>query len=101
MLITQIVLFAIGLFVSSLAKNYKAASLFTMLVVMIFYALNFTLDYAGTMNYLNFLTPVRYFEVTGITQTGLDAWYVLLSAAITAGCCFAASGRYGNKDLRG
>lgn len=99
MFLTQGVLFAIGLFISSLAKNYKAASLFTMLAVVIFYAIHFVLDYAGTMNYLNFLTPVRYFEVMGVTQNGLNVWYVLLSLVIMAGCCFTASRRYAKKDL--
>ena len=100
MLITQITLFAIGLFISSVTKDYKAASLLTMLVIVVFYGIHFALDYAGTMQYLAFLTPIRYFEVIGVTRGGLNLWYVLLSIAIVSVCCFAASGRYTRKDLR-
>ncbi|MDR2581389.1 MAG: ABC transporter permease [Fibromonadaceae bacterium] len=98
MFITQVILFSIGLFISSFA-NYKIASLLTMLAVVVFYVINFALDYAGTMN-LNFLTPIRYFELTGIVQKGLNLWYVALSLAIITACFFAASERYAKKDLR-
>jgi ABC-2 type transport system permease protein len=99
MFVTQITLFTMGLFISSVAKNYESSSLLTMLAVVVFYVINFALDYAGTMNYLNFLTPIRYFEVIGVTQNGLSPWYVLLSVVIIAGCCFAANERYAKRDL--
>lgn len=91
--ITQIVLFAIGLLISSFAKNYKAASLFTMFTVVTFYVISFALDYAGTMNFLNFLTPVRYFEVVSVSENGLSSFYILLSLVIILTSCSMASRR--------
>ncbi|WP_101909302.1 ABC transporter permease [Marasmitruncus massiliensis] len=100
MFITQIVLFAIGLFISSFAKNYKTASLFTMLTIVSFYVISFVLDYIGTINFLNFLTPVRYFEVISVSKNGLSFFYILLSLIIILGSCSAASRLYTRKDLR-
>jgi ABC-2 type transport system permease protein len=100
MFLTQIVLFAIGLLISSAVKNYKTASLFTTLAVMVFYVINFTLDYAGTMNYLNFLTPIRYFEVMSVSANGLNPLYIVLSLAIISVSFFEAGRRYTRKDLR-
>ena len=99
MLITQIVLFSVGLFISGFAKGYKSASLYTMLAVAVFYALHFALDYSGSLDYLTFLTPIRYFEITGVTQNGLNPPYILLSAAIAAVCCATAGLRYSKKDF--
>jgi ABC-2 type transport system permease protein len=100
MFITQIVLFSVGLLISGLAKNYKIGGLLTMLTVVVFYVIHFALDYVGTMNHLIFLTPIRYFEVVGITQNGLNLWYIALSITIIAGGCLSASRIFANKDLR-
>ncbi|WP_313344701.1 ABC transporter permease subunit [Sedimentibacter sp.] len=100
MFITQIVLFAIGLLISSMAKNYKSASLLTMAAVMVFYVINFALDYVGTMNFLNFLTPIRYFEVVSVSANGLNPLYIILSLVIILSSFFEASRRYTGKDLR-
>ncbi|MBB6218366.1 ABC-2 type transport system permease protein [Anaerosolibacter carboniphilus] len=100
MFITQIVLFAIGLLISSMAKNYKTASRLTMVAVMVFYVISFALDYVGTMNFLNFLTPIRYFEVVSVSANGLNPLYIILSLVIILSSCFEASRRYTGKDLR-
>ncbi|AHM57757.1 ABC-2 family transporter protein (plasmid) [Peptoclostridium acidaminophilum DSM 3953] len=99
MFITQIVLFAIGLFISGFAKDYKTASLFTMLTVIVFYMINFVLDYTGTMDHLNFLTPVRYFDVVSVSKNGLNFFYILLSCMIFLLSCSIASRLYTRKDF--
>ncbi len=100
MLLTQIVLFTIGLFISGVVRNYKFASLFTMLTVVVFYGISFVLDYIGTMDFLNFLTPVRYFNVVSVSKNGLSFPYVLLSLIIIVASCSMASRFYTRKDLR-
>ncbi|WP_159442056.1 ABC transporter permease [Clostridium sp. Marseille-P2415] len=97
--ITQVVLFAIGLFISGIAKNYKAASLFTMLTVVTFYVISFVLDYAGTVDFLKFLAPVSYFDVISVSKNGLSPFYILLSFMIILAGCFMASRLYARKDL--
>ncbi len=99
MFLTQIVLFATGLFISSLAKNYKAASLFTMLAVTAFYGISFALDYAGIRNFLNVLTPISYFNVVWVSENGLSPFYTLLSLGLILACCSMAAGFYERKDL--
>ena len=100
MLFTQIVLFSIGLLISGAAKNYKAASLFTMLAVAAFYVINFVVDYAGTLDFLVYFTPVRYFEVMGVTRGGLNIGFISLSAGIIICCLFAARLLVDKKDFR-
>ncbi|GLB32346.1 hypothetical protein LAD12857_42690 [Lacrimispora amygdalina] len=97
--LTQLVLFTTGLFISSLSKNYKTASLFTMLTVALFYMIRFALDYTGNGNLLNMLTPVGYFNVVSISEKGLDPFYILLSMGIILAGCSLAAGFYEKRDL--
>nr|WP_314462229.1 ABC transporter permease subunit [uncultured Clostridium sp.] len=97
--LTQLVLFTTGLFISSLAKNYKTASLFTMLAVALLYMVRFALDYAGRGNFLNMLTPVGYFNAVSISEKGLDPFYILLSMGIILAGCSLAAGFYEKRDL--
>ncbi|MDR7811965.1 ABC transporter permease subunit [Lacrimispora sp.] len=98
-LLTQIVLFSIGLFISGLTKNYKAASLYTLLTVAAFYVISFILDYAGIMAFLKVLTPVGYFNVVSVSENGLSPFYILLSLIITLAGCFMTVRLYERKDL--
>ncbi len=98
-LLTQIVLFSIGLFISGLTKNYKAASLYTLLTVAAFYVISFALDYAGIMAFLKVLTPVGYFNVVSVSENGLSPFYILLSLIITLAGCFMTVRLYERKDL--
>ncbi|WP_312426497.1 ABC transporter permease subunit [Lacrimispora sp.] len=97
--ITQTVLFSIGLFISGLAKNYKDASLITMLTVLTFYVISFVLDYAGTVDFLHVLTPVSYFDVVSVSEHGLNPIYILLSFVIILVSCSMAGRLYTKKDL--
>ena len=97
--ITQTVLFSIGLFISGLGKNYKAASLITMLTVLTFYVISFALDYAGTVDFLHALTPVSYFDVVSVSEHGLSPFYILLSFVIILVSCSMAGRLYTKKDL--
>ena len=99
MLLTQITLFSIGLAISGAAKNYGKASLFTMLAVALFYAIHFALDYASNMDFLTFLTPVRYFDVIGVAEKGLNFGYVVLALLISVLCLIIAEHSYEKKDL--
>ena len=97
--ITQVMLFSIGLFLSSLVKSYKAASLFTALTVAAFYVFSFVLDYAGTLNFLYVLTPISYFNVMSVSENGLSPFYLVLSLVIILACCTMAIRFYERRDL--
>lgn len=98
--LTQTVLFSIGLFISSLTKNHKSASLFTMLTVAAFYVISFALDYGGIRNFLRVLAPVGYFNVVWVSEYGLSPFYILLSLGIILAGCSTAARLYERKDLR-
>ncbi|CUX72326.1 ABC-2 family transporter protein [Clostridium sp. C105KSO15] len=98
--LTQVVLFSVGIFISGLVKNYKTASLFTMLTVTTFYVISFALDYIGTMDFLKVLTPVSYFNVVSVSENGLSPFYILLSLIIILAGCFMAIRLFERKDLR-
>ena len=99
-LLTQMVLFSIGILISGLVKSYKTASLLTMLTVAAFYAISFALDYNGALDFLKVLTPVSYFNVVSVSVNGLSPFYLLLSLIMILAGCFMAIKFFERKDLR-
>ncbi len=99
-LLTQMVLFSIGILISGLVKSYKTASLLTMHTVAAFYAISFALDYNGALDFLKVLTPVSYFNVVSVSVNGLSPFYLLLSLIMILAGCFMAIKFFERKDLR-
>ncbi len=83
MFLTQCVLMAIGLLCSAISKTYKSGVMLALAVLVASYCLMFFVQYID-MPQINFLSPLLYFSVSEVVVSGLNVWYILLSAAVIA-----------------
>jgi len=99
MFITQIVFVAIGMFCSALTSSYKKGLILSFTVLILAYVIAFAIEYAGTVNFLNFISPVRYFNSPDVAQNGLSLLYLLLSGVISAIALYVTFVKHGKRDL--
>lgn len=82
MFFTQLVFAALGLLFSAIFRTYKAAVRTAVFFLLLSYTIGVSIEYIGTVDYLNFLSPIRYFNAHSVVSTGLNPVYILLSVAI-------------------
>ena len=82
MLFTGLIFFFIGLFISSVCKDYKKSNVFAAILVVVSYFLSVIIEMSGEINFLNILTPFRYFHVVDVIQNGFNLGYFLLAFAM-------------------
>jgi ABC-2 type transport system permease protein len=98
MLLTMLVFLAIGLFSATASKSYGRALLSAFITLILCYAVSFMIEYTKIVN-LEFITPIRWFDVKSVTDNGISILYVLLVAAITAVGVWLALKCYKKRDL--
>lgn len=81
MFLTEVVLFALALLVSSLAGTYKNAVRLGTVLLLGFYGIYVVAGYLE-LPALNYLTPLRYFDVYAVAREGFSIVFLLLSAVI-------------------
>ncbi|WP_209510066.1 hypothetical protein [Sedimentibacter acidaminivorans] len=73
------------------------------LVQLLFLALGMLIgviiEYVGNINYLNFLTPFRYFIGTDVVNKGISIIYVLIGALVTFVSIYLTYVLYNKRDL--
>lgn len=89
MFLTQLLFFALGLLFASLFKSYKAAVRVGTVFVLAAYTVAITAEYAGN-RFLDYLTPLRYFDVYEVALHGFHRPYIFLTI-VGAGICVAAA----------
>lgn len=97
--LTQMIFSAVGMFFGSITKHYKKGMLAGFLVLVVTYVISFTIEYAGNLNHLNFLSPVRYFNLAGLAERGLSPIYLALTVALSALLISTAIRGFGKRDL--
>ena len=98
MFFTQLVLTALGLLCSGLFPSYKGAVRGAVLVLIVSYCSGIAIESAG-MEFLDFLSPARFFPVQRSVSTGLDPLYLLLTAAVVAVSVIFTIRLYRKKDF--
>ena len=93
LLIIQVLFLSIGLFLGAWAKNAARASGIATAVILGTFILKTVIDLSGGLEWLNFLTPFRYFDALKVMYGHeLRLLYLLLSfglvAVLTAGTYF-------------
>lgn len=91
MFFTQVILMVIGLLCSLMSKSYKKGVLMGMICLMVFYAISITIQYVGNINYLNFLSPLQYFDAKLVIASGFNLFYLgCMALILIVGCllCF-------------
>ena len=96
MLFTQCVLMTLGLLCSAIFKTYRSGVFAAMALLIICYCLMFIVQFRGS---LYFLSPLAYFEISYVAANGLNAWYILLSAAVITVCLCLAQIFYKRKVM--
>ncbi|MDO5400791.1 MAG: ABC transporter permease subunit [Eubacteriales bacterium] len=96
--LTQVLFYDGGLLLASLFRSYKVAVRASAAAAVGAYALCFTAEYTG-LRLLDYLTPLRYFDVYEVTLHGLSLPRVLLTLLITAACVAAAVNRWDRREL--
>ncbi len=99
MFITQLVFMAIGLLCSALCQKYNLAALSAIGVLIGAYLVAFALQYIGSVDYLSFLSPLRYFEVQTVISTGISPLYLLVSAVVISLSLYFTFTLYRRKDF--
>lgn len=98
MFLMEVVLFSLGLLISSLARTYKNAARLAAGVLLGFYGLAIIADYLE-MPALRYLTPLKYFDVYAVAGDGFSAPFLLVSLVIVL-CSVAAAQKYWtNREL--
>lgn len=81
MFLTEAVLFALALLLSSLAKTYKKAVRLGAGLLLGFYAIYIFAEYQE-MPMLYYLTPLKYFDVYMVAKDGFKASFLLAAAIL-------------------
>jgi len=99
MFLTQLIFSAVGMVFGSITGHFRRGMLGGFLVLVVTYAIAFSIEYIGNLDHLNFLSPVRYFNLVSLSQGGLSPLYLFLSAGLIGGLMFLAVKAIGRRDL--
>lgn len=99
MFFAQLLCLALGLLFSALFKYHRNA----MSMAIAFFALSFVLaviiEFAGNMDFLDFLTPFRYFFAPYVVINGINPVYLLLSLFFAGVFVFLTYKLYEKRDI--
>ena len=99
MFLTQLVFLGLGLLCTAFFRKYKTGLNAAMLIVLASFAIAVILEYLGNVDYLNFLSPFRYFTVRAVISEGISLLYILIAAVIMAVSIYLTYGFYNKRDL--
>ena len=98
MFLTQLLFFALGLLFASLFKSYKAAVRVGTVFVLAAYTVAITAEYAGN-RFLDYLTPLRYYDVYEVALNGVYLSYIVLTVLIVGACVMVSTRRWKLREL--
>lgn len=98
MFLTEVVLFAIGLLISSLVRTYKNAARLGAGVLLGFYGLYVIADYLE-MPALHYLTPLKYFDVYAVARGGFSVSFLMISIVIVICAVVKSQRSWANREI--
>ncbi len=99
MVLTQVVFLSIGLLLAASLNTHNAALKSGFLFVLVTYVIGIVIEYVGNIDYLNFLSPFRYFIGTEVVNNGINIIYVLIGTLITVTSVYLTYALFNRKDL--
>ena len=99
MFLSQLVFFALGALCAVVFKKNKIGSIVSYLIVISTYALAVVIQYIGNINFLNALTPFRYFIATEVSHAGLNPLYIIIALAVTGVVLTFSALKYKDREL--
>ncbi len=97
--LTQMIFSTVGMLFGSITGHYKRGMLGGFFVLIVSYVIAFSIEYVGNLDHLNFLSPVRYFNLTALAEGGLSSLYLALTAALIGVLILFSIKCLGNRDL--
>lgn len=98
MFFTALVLFALALLVSGVARTYKQSVRLGTGMLLSFYGIQFAAGYLE-LPVLYDLTPLKYFDVYAVAREGFRGVFLLLAAAIVVGALAVARTSWNSREL--
>ena len=98
MFLTEVVLFAIGLLISSLVKTFKNAARLGAGMLLGFYGLYVIADYWESPA-LYYLPPLKYFDVYAVARDGFSVLFLLISVVFVQCSVVAAQKYWTNREI--
>lgn len=98
MFLTEVVLFALSLLISSFVKTYKRTVRLGTGLLLGFYGIYIIAEYLE-IPALNYLTPLKYFDVYEVAKEGFNVVFLLITAAIVATSIMIAKSSWINREM--
>ena len=98
MFLTEVVLFSIGLVISSRVRTYKNAARLGAGVLLGFYGLYVIADYLE-MPALHYLTPLKYFDVYAVARGGFSVSFLMISIVIVICAVVKSQRSWANREI--
>lgn len=94
----QLLFFALALLLCQPFQSYKAAVRAGTVFVLAAYVLAFTAEYTGN-RFLDYLTPLRYYDVYEVALNGVYLSYIVLTVLIVGACVMVSTRRWKLREL--
>ena len=96
--LTQFMFFAVGFLIAGLVKKYKSAVQISAAFLLISYGIAITAQYTG-VHFLDYLSPLRYFDVYEVTQSGISIFCLVLAVVLISICIVAATNHWEKREV--
>lgn len=98
MFLTEVVLFALGLLISSLVRTYKNAACLGAGILLGFYGIYVIAEYLE-IPVLCYLTPLKYFDVYTVARNGFSVSFLLISIVIVICSIVKSQRNWTNREI--
>jgi len=99
MFFAQLLCLAVGLLLSAVFNYHRTALSVAVAFVLFTYVLAVVIEFMGNMEFLNVLTPFRYFFAPNVVESGINPIYLLLCLIIVGASGFFTYKLYGRRDI--
>lgn len=99
LLILQIIFFSIGLLIGAMAPSTKKATGLSTGILLGTFIMSVVVDMYSKLDFLEYLTPFKYFDGKAIYKSGFDLFSLVLSAVIISVSLYFTYRIYQKKDL--
>ena len=99
LMFTQLIFMSIGMFLSALLKQYKRSGSISLGILLGSYLLSILVGLSSKIDFLKYLTPFKYFEVTQMLESNIELKFVIISLVIVSSCITGLFIFYEKRDL--
>ncbi len=96
---TSLMFLSIGMMFASILKQYKKSGSITLGILLGSYMLNILVRLVDELEFLKYIIPFQYFDVTEMLNGNIEFIFVLLSLIIIGSCITAVFYFYKRRDL--